>query len=87
MSVIKFPRTYRQPLPHDAVPIGKERHGVVFPVDAMWAFMETDEGGGSLVTGLTKEQAMVAGFELVMEYRGTLEIRNTPPDDELGGAA
>lgn len=86
MSVIKFPREYRQPLPDDAVPLGKERHAVIFPIDAMWAFMETDEGGGHLVTGLTKEQAVVSGFELVMEYRGTLEIRNTPPEEPEGAA-
>lgn len=81
-DIIRLPVQFRRPLPSDAFPKGRERHVVVFPDDGAWCVMETDEDGGSLVTGLTKEQAVYDAVETVMVYRGTMEVRNTPLDDE-----
>lgn len=87
MSVIDFPKgVHRRRLPEDAIPFGKDRHAIIFPMDGKWAIAHQDEGGGSLVSGLTKEQAMEDGINLVMEYRGTLSVRNDNPD-EAGGVA
>jgi hypothetical protein len=86
MTVITFPKAYRKPLPPDAIPAGRERHAIVFPYNGKWSFMEMDEGGGNLIGGLTKRQAIISAVELVLDYCGTLEVRNTPMD-ECGGAA
>lgn len=87
MTVVQFPRQYRAPLPDDAFPRGRERHAIVFPMDGKWAFMEMDEGGGSLVSGLTKHQALQSAVELAMEYGGTFELQNGSIDDEPRGVS
>lgn len=79
-NVVRFPKRYRHPLPADAIPSGKDRYGWVFPYEGKWAFLESDDGGSSFITGVTKQQAMDMAVELVMDYRGTLRIDN---DDEL----
>jgi hypothetical protein len=84
MTVVAFPRRYRHQLPADAIPSGKDRHAYVFPHEGKWAVLECDEGGGSFFTSLTKAQAVQTGIELVMDYTGTLEVRNTSLyDDEV----
>lgn len=81
-DIIRLPVRFRRPLPPDAIQNGRDRHVVVFPDDGAWCVMETDEDGGSFVTGLTKEQAVYDAVETVMVYRGTMEVRNAPLDDE-----
>lgn len=87
MSVIQFPTLPRRiPLPEDAIPVGKDRHACIFPMEGKWAIAEMDEGGGSLASGLTKQQAVERGLEIVMHYRGTLSIHNHNPDENQGVA-
>jgi hypothetical protein len=81
MTVVNFPRQYRPPLPADAIPSGRDRHAVVCPFEGAWALIETDDGGGSIATGLTKDQAVHGGIELVMRYRGTLQVLNVCADE------
>ena len=86
MSIVTFPRAYRHPLPADAIPAGRERHAIVFPMKSKWAVMEMDDGGGSLTGGLSKAQAILHAVDLAIEYCGTFEVRNSPPDED-GAAA
>jgi hypothetical protein len=80
-DIIKLPVNFRKPLPPDAFPSGRERHAVVYPDDGAWCVMETDEDGGSIVSGLTKAQAVQHAVEIVLIYHGTMEVTNTPPDN------
>lgn len=84
-NVVCFPKPFKCPLPADAIPQGKDRHAMVFPWEGKWAMIETDDGGGSYVTGLTKEQAVQGAVELVMQYRGTMCLRNEPPESDVVG--
>jgi hypothetical protein len=87
MTVVKFPRCYRHPLPEDAIPRGRDRHATVCPLDGKWALIEQDDGGGFIASGLTKRQAIQSALEIVMEYRGTMTVLNHNPDDAIEGSA
>lgn len=80
-TVVNFPGRFKPRLPDDAVPKGKDRHVEVFPFKGKWALINTDDGGGSFATGLTKQQAMADAIDLVMNYFGTLTVTNHNPDE------
>lgn len=75
-NVIRIPVRFQHRLPADAIPQGKKRHGWVFPYEGRWAFMESDEGGGSFITGLAKHEAVGMAVELAMDYCGTITLDN-----------
>jgi hypothetical protein len=74
--VVPFPKPYRHPLPPDAIPRGRERHVVVFPRRGKWSCLDSDDGGCSQADGMTKERAIQAGLEYVMEMTATMEVIN-----------
>ena len=81
--IVDFPKRFRHQLPSDAIPRGRERFGEVFPLDGAWVFVATDDGGGHIMAGLTKAQAMNEGLRLVLDYAGTLTVLNHNPDEVL----
>lgn len=86
-EVITFPRRFRHLLPLDAKPC-RDRHCVVFPHDGAWGYVMSDDWGGAAEFGLTRNEAIAAVEEWVIESYATLEIRCSDYyDDDFGEVA
>jgi len=77
MNVVRFPKQFRHPLPADAPTSQRVSSVYVFPDQGKWAVLESDDGGGSLFTFRTRDEALAAGIDWLRHRQGALVVQNS----------
>jgi hypothetical protein len=77
-EIVRFPRPFRPPDAHQS----RDRFVTVRPDGAGdWCASEVDEGGATLVRGLTKREALSWALAWVLEHNAELQVSNAPLDE------